>query len=375
MSHFVVLVIGNEKTSGRLRDGRVDVSNAIAPILDPFDENKSVDPYEEDCWCCTVGAKLKLQREMVEKAGFGAGWIDTQRGVQADWVKAKGGASKVSREEQDAHWKSLLSPLTAAEDRAKAEIDAMDPARLIDPECEDCKGTAKVMTTCNPRSKWDWWQVGGRWTGMMDPEYDPQTDPNNIEKCDLCGGTGRLEVCPDRVATWVGADAALGLDSENDPGVNAEVSTLIQAGKPAQALLLKRPHKEFLHPDTGEAIDHEAVAVLEEEGRHVFCECNGCRGVGQRLAWPTQWVRHTNDVVTIEQVQHLVSGDDFKKYIPFALLIETDDGNARWIEKGKMGWFGMGDDHESAESWQERVREVIAEIDPSRVAVVVDCHI
>jgi hypothetical protein len=40
-----------------------------------------------------------------------------------------------------------------------------------------------------PPSRWDWWTIGGRWTGSLDG-YDPRTDPANLEPCDLCGGTG-----------------------------------------------------------------------------------------------------------------------------------------------------------------------------------------
>ena len=43
-------------------------------------------------------------------------------------------------------------------------------------------------------SRWDWWTIGGRWTGKL-TGYDPYADPRNMETCDLCGGTG------DR-ATW-----------------------------------------------------------------------------------------------------------------------------------------------------------------------------
>jgi hypothetical protein len=37
---------------------------------------------------------------------------------------------------------------------------------------------------------WDWWQIGGRYTGSHTPDYDPEMDPRNVEKCDLCHGTG-----------------------------------------------------------------------------------------------------------------------------------------------------------------------------------------
>jgi len=41
----------------------------------------------------------------------------------------------------------------------------------------------------NPQGRWDWWQVGGPWTGAWSG-YDPQTDPANIETCRLCGSIG-----------------------------------------------------------------------------------------------------------------------------------------------------------------------------------------
>jgi len=41
----------------------------------------------------------------------------------------------------------------------------------------------------NPVGFWDWYQIGGRWTGTHD-NYDPEKDPDNIEVCRLCNGTG-----------------------------------------------------------------------------------------------------------------------------------------------------------------------------------------
>ncbi len=36
---------------------------------------------------------------------------------------------------------------------------------------------------------WDWFTIGGRWAGHFDG-YKPESDPANMETCDLCGGTG-----------------------------------------------------------------------------------------------------------------------------------------------------------------------------------------
>ena len=36
---------------------------------------------------------------------------------------------------------------------------------------------------------WDWWQIGGRWTGTLDG-YDPRADRRNMRECWLCDGSG-----------------------------------------------------------------------------------------------------------------------------------------------------------------------------------------
>lgn len=41
----------------------------------------------------------------------------------------------------------------------------------------------------NENGKWDWYQLGGRWTGVWS-DYDPEKDPANHEECWLCQGTG-----------------------------------------------------------------------------------------------------------------------------------------------------------------------------------------
>lgn len=37
---------------------------------------------------------------------------------------------------------------------------------------------------------WDWYQIGGRWTGTFDG-YNPNKDPKNIHTCEWCKGTGK----------------------------------------------------------------------------------------------------------------------------------------------------------------------------------------
>jgi hypothetical protein len=114
---------------------------------------------------------------------------------------------------------------------------------------------------------WDWYQIGGRWTGTFDG-YEPEKDPANIETCSLCAGTGT------------------------------------------------RPNglKEF-----GQAWFDACHG------------CNGCDGTGKKATWPTQWKRHAGDVIPVSKLteEHLKSFHRFvlptgiyggETYIPW----ETD---------------------------------------------------
>lgn len=54
----------------------------------------------------------------------------------------------------------------------------------------------------NPNAKWDWFSIGGRYTGRMGG-YDPQKDSKNYETCFICNGTGtRPGTNYDAEAAW-----------------------------------------------------------------------------------------------------------------------------------------------------------------------------
>lgn len=73
-----------------------------------------------------------------------------------------------------------------------AVAKAMAPHREFFSEAEDDYGGV-----------WDWYQIGGRWTGVWSG-YDPQTDPKNIEVCWLCNGTGQRTDIESGECDWCG---------------------------------------------------------------------------------------------------------------------------------------------------------------------------
>jgi len=65
---------------------------------------------------------------------------------------------------------------------------------VIPGDTEDVEGAVAAAMepyneNVNDAGWWDWWQIGGRYSGAFS-EYDPRTDQRNWEECLLCRGTG-----------------------------------------------------------------------------------------------------------------------------------------------------------------------------------------
>ena len=78
--------------------------------------------------------------------------------------------------DRDAHIERVLAPYD--EGRAVEPYDAECSCRGREADCEECHGSGTYISTYNPESKWDWYVVGGRWTGVLG-DIDPRRNHAN----------------------------------------------------------------------------------------------------------------------------------------------------------------------------------------------------
>lgn len=155
----------------------------------------------------------------------------------------------------------------AGENSPKGEIMHYH-AEIVIPEMEDVESQVNQILENYFVDEYDWFQIGGRFTGVKSKEYDPESDPANVEICNLCGGTGKR-------------DDAIGRNARKDD------------------------------PSYG---------------------CNGCDqyreklGSGKRIKWPTQWAKFSGDIIPINTIP-----DDLECYTLIAngniLMIKKWDGD------------------------------------------------
>ena len=177
MSHFLTLVL--------VPNGIENVKLAVEYLLEPYNEELEVDEYQRPCGCVRLGAFKKAEEEAAEHFGT----LNQLKEQFADeYVQPEGLNEEESYWHGQQAWTEFIRDFVEfCEDRQRELLKSIKP----DPGCEDCSGTGVVTTTYNPDSKWDWWQIGGRWTGAL-TDYDPEADPRNVETCSSCGGKGSL---------------------------------------------------------------------------------------------------------------------------------------------------------------------------------------
>lgn len=132
MSHYTCVAIPG-------RGGSLD------RLMERYDENLVVPRYQKKCGCATHKHNLIVSDKLAEK--FGADYIEKKRAeAKEDWT--------------DEQWKASIAPYLEERERLLKE-----PEPSPDAECEDCQGSGLRWSDYNPDSKWDWFQIGGRWSG------------------------------------------------------------------------------------------------------------------------------------------------------------------------------------------------------------------
>ncbi len=321
MSHFVLLTIidpadvlpreigtgsdvatASALTLDTIKEHKTSILSHVDEVLHPFDENMEVDEYTRDCYCVGWQARNDAGKVGVEAAVkmFNMTVDDLRdqlnRRMKEESLDPESEEYWTRRQEL---WKGLTFEYFAFQDKAHERALAEHPENgKPDPTCEDCSGTGREVSCYNPNSKWDWYQVGGRWEGWL-ADIDPAKDPRNTETCWVCKGTGKRDD---------------------------------EIGREARA---KNPKYT----------------------------CNGCKGEGTSLKWPTQWADSGGNIGTTDLAAAAGKA-------PFAFL--TPEGE--WIERGSMGWWGVVSDGKEQADWEAQVQTIYARY-PQHIVVTVDCHI
>ena len=205
----------------------------------------------------------------------------------------------------------------------------------------------KAIDRTNPNKKWDWWVLGGRWTGFF------------TLKPGRRGTTGKPGLMTDPASAGK-ADAALWCDIDfTAMRDEAERKARERYRKFFQLL------GEHTFPQTFEVM-RKAHPDSIEAARTAYWAQPGIEAVKKddEFSWDLDPAEFS-----VTEDQHAEKARE-RAISTFAVV---KDG--KWFEKGSMGWWGCVHDEKDQDQWNREFAKLLDSVGSETLLSVYDCHI
>lgn len=186
----------------------------------------------------------------------------------------------------------------------------------------------------NPNAKWDWWAVGGRWSGSMLAKQDLEDALYPREHSDDLKSLGDYRPI----------DGAFKKD--------IAFMKMLELEKESAAVRFFKLEKAFEQNDTS---DLGPLTVIKEDGIYSWGD----------LAYQAG--------ETLDEFLHRkgLDEDSTGGFYPYAVV----DLEGDWHSEGDMGWFGLSSNDKPETDWHTEVQQFIDSLDDDDYLICVDCHI
>jgi hypothetical protein len=351
MSHFTVLVALDKSVDITPTDAgdRPGLEFALDQALERFDEGRDVEPYRE--YLIGEPANFWWVKECYQVRNHGDsasnifqphryhGWADRlDQGVTV---------------EGDLSWSHVIGLYG---------LWSIENGHNVDIFYDEDEDRAYEVSTYNPQGKWDWWAIGGRWSGQLlaTSEHEPN---------DVIPATNVIGWNAPKRDDWEGR-----IDGGRVRYVDLERmrSEAVESG-----LRLHRQYHE-LRARHGEGYREWSsfLADVEAEKLDITTARELYRNQPFKMALNnTEEFRFWFADLDVEMS---VSEEDYaaEKRRGAVTCYSTLTKEGVWMEPGQMGWFGMSSDtRESREAYDVEVNSYLSSLDPDDIIVVIDCHI
>ncbi|MBQ1789868.1 MAG: hypothetical protein II008_06820 [Oscillospiraceae bacterium] len=313
MSHYIVMAV--------IRNGAGinGYEGALESLLAPYDENKEVNPYIRS----TRAQIIKEGRERCRQFADELKVAETIEGIDE-----KDCASKFREAMPDAphRYQSVVDPTWGRRYAALAEGTDEEILALMNELEYDGRldENGNYISTYNLNSKWDWYEVGGRWSGQL--KLKKRITNAERQMYDLSSDSA--------LATYIDWDAMFQLDPER-----------------------KARLEEFWNLAVLRNLPEEAGQTEEERDRWVINNY----GIFTNPAYYFETYGTLEEYLRRQAI-----------WCPYAVVDEKG-----WYAPGEMGWFGCSSEtSEQKKDWEENFRaRFIDTLKPNDRIVMVDCHI
>lgn len=216
---------------------------------------------------------------------------------------------------------------------------------------DEAGDVVKVVRRTNPNKKWDWYVVGGRWSGFfrLKPNAEGVRGEAGLLGASRNKGEGFADQC---------TKGAIDLEWMRD-----EVGRRAGEGWD-KAYAAAEPHGG-LSWEPWEKVRDEKFKGDIDGARAFYNDQPIVKALAAALKHPWDGV----DEYLTPREKYVQDARD-RALVPYSLLV-----NGEWIAKGEMGWFGCSNDAMTQDDWNKKVNELIDGLSDDTQLTLVDCHI
>lgn len=215
---------------------------------------------------------------------------------------------------------------------------------------KDVDGVVRAYSTYNPNSKWDWYSLGGRWTGFFKLKKGAKGEL----------GTRGLGSSTPRKGF---ADAAKVKDIDFD-GMEREhrEKAVADYDKVMEVLGKYEPNQPW----------SVYMKKMSEGGniddiRDEYWAQPRCKAFRENEIGLGYFDSPDDYLCTREEYGDLAAANS---YTPYAVIKDYE-----WFAKGEMGWWGMSNDNLTDKEWSLKFREMIRKLPEDTMLWAYDLHI
>ncbi len=198
----------------------------------------------------------------------------------------------------------------------------------------------------NPNAHYDWYSVGGRWTGYFKPKNGA---------IGTLGRPGAFDNQP--TEGWVDSLQLKDIDIEGMKAAAVKeanetydkIEEILQGRTYPSWEDIRNKHKEDINAAREEYNGHEVVKDFNQARFHI---------------WGDFYEEYSHSR------QEYINKCKNRTMVPYAVV---KDG--QWYQKGKMGWWGMSSDEMTQDEWNNKFWELLENLDSEIQLTLLDCHI
>jgi len=240
-------------------------------------------------------------------------------------------------------------------------------------EVNEAGDVVRIVRRTNKNAKWDWYQVGGRWSGFF--ALKPGASGEKGQPSLLSSARHREEIeSSGRVDSALKGDIDFAAKR-----AEAETNAALRWDKVREIVGMDatwKPWKEFI-------ADVDAKALTIEEARVAYREQPAKLAMDEALRAEHTATAGEDPTPLRDMFGYFVELDEY--LAPRDVYIRRQ-GNAagktfavlhegKWMERGKMGWWATVSNEMDEEVWDQQIEDLLTSLPDDARLTIIDAHI